>query len=443
MKFLLVDDDIDLREVLSMLIGANYNIELIEASDGQAAIEKLQTEGPFDIVICDYNMPKKSGADVYVELRKQNKTTPFVLVSTDVDKFKKVFPGDPYMETVDKPFDESELIQKIENMLSQKKLLPQKEGYLPVSIEILEKIVYSGVSLFIRLNNGHCIKVLNHEAPFNKSEVRRFKNKKITHLYVELIDIKTLISNFRKNIFSKMDWNSVDTNEAIENLKTDWELILQGSKNFGWSETVTSLAKENIAKTLILIKRVPKLQAVLERLKLSGSKRQVAPHCYFLALFATAILKELAWDSASTLQKITFAALLHDMELTDEIFTDKISRISAIVFSGQKTDFSIFEHPLRAAEFVSFWTSCPPDVDKLILQHHERFDGNGFPHKLNFQTIFPLAGVMIMAEDIIYQLLVNKNLNVIEYMKSRESYYSRGDFKKIYMASLKVLEEST
>lgn len=73
MKFLIVDDIDELREIVRMDIESNYDVEVIEAVDGQNAIDLINTKGPFDLVICDYNMPKKNGADVYLELRKQNK----------------------------------------------------------------------------------------------------------------------------------------------------------------------------------------------------------------------------------------------------------------------------------------------------------------------------------------------------------------------------------
>ena len=195
----------------------------------------------------------------------------------------------------------------------------------------------------------------------------------------------------------------------------------------------------------MLIKKVPKLKDCLEKLKLSSSGSQVSPHSYSLAILATAILTELEWANSGTVQKVTFAALLHDMELTDEAFLSKLNRLSGKVQESeinQQTNLKIYSHPIKAAEFVSFWTSCPPDVDKLILQHHENFDGTGFPNKLNFSTLFPLAGLMIMAEDVIYHSLTLADGNAVNYWKSRETYYCRGDFKKVYLATLKVLEAS-
>lgn len=444
MKFLIAEDLKELREIIVMDVSANYDVEVTEAEDGQDAIDCIQTKGPFDLIISDYNMPKKNGEDVYFELRKHSISTPYILISSQTEKFDKIQRQDKFVTTLNKPYSEAEFTKKIEQMLAHKSLLRQKASYLPVSIQILKKIEYPGVPLYIQLNHGQYIKVLKAESYFDNAEAERFHRKNLTHLFVELIDLKTLISNFRKNVFAKLDWENIDSKVALSSMQEDWQLILDCSRNFGWSDSIKNLAKENIAKTLVLIKKHPNLKNIYTQLKLSNNLSQVAPHCYFLVMLMSSILNELNWSSTSTLQKITFAALLHDMGLSDDIFAIKLQRVSELGFQSNtenENDLIISNHPIKSAEFVGFWSSCPPDVDKLILQHHERFDGNGFPNKLNFLTLFPLAGIFIMAEDIVYQIFLNNEINPIEYLKSHESYYNRGEFKKIYTAVLNVLSE--
>ncbi|MBY0554699.1 response regulator [bacterium] len=445
MKFLIIDDEEDIREVLSMLITSHYDVNILQAVDGQNALDVLNSDGPFDLVLCDFNMPHKNGAEVYAEVRK-NSNAPFILISTDQEKFKKQVPNPTFFDGIAKPFDDKDLTKKIESLISQKNIPVQKESYLPVSIDLLEKIEVPGVPLFIKLNASQYIKVLNDSAQFNSYEVVRFKNKKLTHLYVELVDLKVLISNYRRNIFAKADWDNINTDEALANLQGDWSLILEASRNFGWSPSVTDLAKENIAKTLAVIEKNQELKKTFERLKLSNSKNYVSPHCYSLVFLTGEILKELAWNSPRTQQKMTFACLLHDMELSDTMFSNKQELIKNQKLHEElhhQTNYKIFNHATIAAEFVTNWTSCPPDVDKLIHQHHEKFDGTGFPQKLNFLTIFPLAAVLIIAEDLIYQSLHYPEKKLTDYLAEHESYYNKGDIKKIYAAAVNVIQKTS
>ena len=63
MKTILVaDDEEDLRALLLMTL-EDPAYRLVEASDGESALQLVQTEHP-DIVILDWMMPKKNGIEV-------------------------------------------------------------------------------------------------------------------------------------------------------------------------------------------------------------------------------------------------------------------------------------------------------------------------------------------------------------------------------------------
>ncbi|HEB52143.1 MAG TPA: response regulator [bacterium] len=60
MKVLVVDDSRAMRSHLVRLlrgVGANC----IEAADGLLALERVEHDGPFDVVLLDYNMPNLDG----------------------------------------------------------------------------------------------------------------------------------------------------------------------------------------------------------------------------------------------------------------------------------------------------------------------------------------------------------------------------------------------
>ena len=443
MKFLIVDDEEDIREILSLMIQSNYDVQIYQAVDGENAIEILQADGPFDLVFSDLNMPKKNGVEVYKELRHLSPQTPFILVTTEDKVFKSHIPNPTYYEFIDKPFTEQDLTQTVELIFSKKQIPSQKESYIPISIDILRRVEYAGVSLFIRLNNAQYIKVLRDNIPFNDAEHIRFKNKKVSHLYVELFDFKIFISQFRKNVFSKAEWDKIDITEALGHLETDWKMITEANKHFGWSESVSELAKENIARTLALMNQNDQLKKVAQKLKMNNMKNELPPHCYTLVFFTTSLLKILGWNSPSTVQKMTFACLLHDMDLNEVMFANKMDLIGQQKLAAeinQQANYLIYNHTLQAAEFVQRWSGCPSDVDKIIVQHHEKFDGSGFPHKMNFLNIYPLAAVFIICEDMIYHKVHHPEQNLKEFLVSKESYYNHGDIKKIYAAAIQLAE---
>lgn len=84
-NILLIDDSSSIRKfVRSMLEEANYNV--YEACDGEDGIQKYRKAGNIDLVITDVYMPKKSGLEFVVELRKEDKDIKVIVLSDGGEK---------------------------------------------------------------------------------------------------------------------------------------------------------------------------------------------------------------------------------------------------------------------------------------------------------------------------------------------------------------------
>jgi DNA-binding response OmpR family regulator len=88
-KILLVEDDINLRDIYSARFGAE-NYEIVTASDGEEALATAVRERP-DLIVLDVMMPKISGFDVLDILRstpetKDTKIIMMTALSQDSDK---------------------------------------------------------------------------------------------------------------------------------------------------------------------------------------------------------------------------------------------------------------------------------------------------------------------------------------------------------------------
>lgn len=121
-KILVVDDVTSMRNVTkSILMVADYtNVTL--ASDGAKALELLNTE-PYDLIICDWEMPNMSGLEVLIEIRKNEKLKdiPFLMLTANTEKIKvDVAIKAGATDYVIKPIQASALIEKINNCLSKK-----------------------------------------------------------------------------------------------------------------------------------------------------------------------------------------------------------------------------------------------------------------------------------------------------------------------------------
>lgn len=119
-KILIVDDDPDIREVLSVLLGSEgYNVTTAE--DGMTALEKLKKDKKIDLVILDIMMPGMSGVEVCEKIREISLIPVLFLTakSQDQDKVEAYTGGgDDYLV---KPFSQIELLMKVKSLLRRYK----------------------------------------------------------------------------------------------------------------------------------------------------------------------------------------------------------------------------------------------------------------------------------------------------------------------------------
>lgn len=128
-----------------------------------------------------------------------------------------------------------------------------------------------------------------------------------------------------------------------------------------------------------------------------------AGHQTRVARLATAIARELLFDDAEV-RGISTAAGIHDIgkiSVPAEILS-RPGRLSAVEFEIVK------QHPQHGHDIVA-GVNFPWPVGQMILQHHERLDGSGYPARLAGERILPGAQVIAVAD-------------VVEAMSSHRPY---------------------
>ncbi len=63
-------------------------------------------------------------------------------------------------------------------------------------------------------------------------------------------------------------------------------------------------------------------------------------------------------------------------------------------------------HPIYGHKIVEYTNSFPSDVSLIVLQHHERLDGSGYPHQLKGRQIGEYARIVAICDT--YQAMCNK-----------------------------------
>ncbi len=124
---LLVEDELGLvLTIADRLRSEGYQVTT--ATDGEEGFERASTE-PFDLLILDVMLPRKSGFEVCQELREQGFSMPILMLTArgqTADKVQGLKIGaDDYLT---KPFDMLELLARIEALLRRPPVVAPATG---------------------------------------------------------------------------------------------------------------------------------------------------------------------------------------------------------------------------------------------------------------------------------------------------------------------------
>jgi|ERR1035437_2812814 two-component system chemotaxis response regulator CheY len=114
MRALIVDDSRFVRGYLRGLLEVK-GIECEEAADGQAGLDRLNSNEPFDVALVDWNMPVMNGLEMLQKLRADGfSCLKVMMVTTEAENdfiLRALSAGaDEYLM---KPFDDEALTEKL------------------------------------------------------------------------------------------------------------------------------------------------------------------------------------------------------------------------------------------------------------------------------------------------------------------------------------------
>jgi two-component system, OmpR family, phosphate regulon response regulator PhoB len=123
-KVMLVEDEEAVRLLLRLTLELG-SVEIVEAPDGDTAVERFLAERP-DVVFLDWTLPGRSGIEVCREIRAQldtEDTTIIMLTARSGDEERRVGLAAGADDYISKPFSPEHLLDKLREVLGPKALL--------------------------------------------------------------------------------------------------------------------------------------------------------------------------------------------------------------------------------------------------------------------------------------------------------------------------------
>lgn len=242
---------------------------------------------------------------------------------------------------------------------------------------IPEKPLPSEVYLFV---SGHFIKYKSEGDVFPSRKYNQLISKKILFVFVELEKLQ----NFK-------DWTSGKIAEDVEQRKKivgdkhdDFIELEVQIKDLVWSSFTEVLDESSVKSMEGHVKKL--IGKVNDSLTLQGALANIhengevfAQHAYNVATLSTYLAINLGMSQMNFLQTVFMGAIFHDY-----------GKLQSNAEEGEiEGDGLILDkrHPMEGKIQLGKKTELPFAVLKIVEEHHERFDGKGFPNKLKRSQI--------------------------------------------------------
>ncbi|MBN2063732.1 MAG: response regulator [Sedimentisphaerales bacterium] len=120
MKFLLVDDSRTMRNIWKKVVSSIAGTEVFEAGDGLEGLKQITENGPFDVMLVDWNMPNMDGLTMVTKVRETDKKSIIIMCTTEAEKPRIIEAIKAGVNNyVVKPFTPDTLLTKIDDTLKK------------------------------------------------------------------------------------------------------------------------------------------------------------------------------------------------------------------------------------------------------------------------------------------------------------------------------------
>lgn len=455
LEILYIEDDPAIAEIYSAMIK-----EIMPAckvtvfQKGCIALEEIKNfPQRYSLIIADYKLDTVNGADLFKFVSSQMLGIPFIILSgldcSDDPKFKDFFNSHVRNAFLVKPIDIENFEERIKWCLqSEKNLLKiyQKQASnndekIAVNSAIFLKLNIIPFNVFLKLNDGKFVKIINKAEIFESSLIKKLLGKGVVNFYVNRSEL-TLYShsvNNSLNMIIKTKKKNMDEIQKSQLAYRSLEIIKNNLLQCGFSKTLLQTSDEIINIQIELIENNPDMQIFLKKFQSfnKSNSEQTRLVCYILVT----ILKDLQWDSESTVHRMCLAGILHDITLPDNFIKKNAFKVNLNELSEEEQNIYL-RHPEEASHLAKNFEMMTGGIEQYILEHHELPDGKGFPRKLNFNQVHPLSAVLHIS-DYVAHLFWDLDFNqeeILEHLKEQRPYYARGFYRKPYEAIYRMLK---
>jgi putative nucleotidyltransferase with HDIG domain len=249
------------------------------------------------------------------------------------------------------------------------------------------------VDTFIRLVSGRFILIAKAGQATADTSLEKYRNKNLDALYVHVDDYHRFLVSHAQAAKDLADSNiSVKSDTRTTVIRDAMSTVYREVGDMGFSDASFARAKLVNHALLSYVKENSQITDLIAKFGMLADDGIV--HSMMVSMVSVMLGMKHEWVKPATLEKLSLGGFLHDIgkaKLPPEILAKPVSTLT-------RDERIIYEsHVEIGAQLLSQAKTMPDDVLLMVLEHHERSDGSGFPKKLKDFQISPLARVVSLA----------------------------------------------
>jgi putative nucleotidyltransferase with HDIG domain len=260
----------------------------------------------------------------------------------------------------------------------------------------------------------------------------RFELRKVKNLFLREED-QNAFREWSEKKFEEIEANAPKMDEALRAAREDAH---RKTLDIFMSAHPDKVIEQTLTASKQLVDEVMKYPYAVQSLaQLQTYSKGTVDHSVNVSVLSVYLAMQMGYSHAVILQHVGMGALLHDLGKTQVKIED--GDRPEVVEEKMKVHSELGHKLLEAQQKV------PNEVKMIVAQHHENYDGTGFPKKLRGNQIYDLTRIVAIA-NVFDELVADGHGTLVERQRAAlkqldEVHYRRFDPQKLEK-SLKILK---
>jgi hypothetical protein len=267
-------------------------------------------------------------------------------------------------------------------------------GFLAIRAETFVSGSKSLFDVYVRVGTGRYLKILKSGDDFSKDRVGMYLGKGVTHFHVPKVAEADYLAYAHKLTESIVQHPSVPADTKVRQTSAHGESVLGLLKQ---KEVLTSEAVK-YGETYVGL-----VHTLVSQLDVAGQSTLVTSllnhpaqqeHFVSTILLGGLFARALGFETQKSASLIGMGCLLHDVGLFGD--PEGLEMLSEDEMNDAQRA-AYFEHPSKGARILKEIRGLNPAIPQIVLNHHRRRNGTGFPNQSGLGSTQLTAPIEIVA----------------------------------------------